>query len=52
MSDGEERKQIVKHFEKEAVRRKPPPKHVLDGLHASWEAALAETVQEQRGRVR
>ncbi len=26
MSDGEERKQIVMHFEKAAIRRKPPPK--------------------------
>ena len=46
MSDGEERKQIVKHFEKAAVRPKPPPKHVLDNLHASWEGALAEAVQD------
>ena len=46
MSDDEERKQIVKHFEKAAVRPKPPPKHVLDNLYASWEGALAEAVQD------
>jgi hypothetical protein len=46
MSDSEERKQIVMHFEKAAVRPKPPPKHVLDNLYASWEGALAETVQD------
>jgi hypothetical protein len=46
MSDAEQRKQIVMHFEKAAVRRKPLPKEVLDSLHASWEGALAETVQE------
>ena len=46
MSDGEERKRIVEYFEKAAVRRKPPPKHELDSLHASWEGVLAETVQD------
>jgi hypothetical protein len=46
MSDSEERKQIVKHFEKAAVRPAPPPKHVLDNLYASWEGALAEAVQD------
>jgi hypothetical protein len=46
MSDGEERKRIVMHFEKGAVRRKPPAKHVLDSLYASWEGALAETLQD------
>ena len=45
MTDGKERKQIVMHFEKAAVRPKPPPKHVLDNLYTSWEGALAETVQ-------
>ena len=46
MSDGEERKRIVRHFEKAAVRRTPPPRHVLDNLSANWEGALAETVQD------
>ena len=46
MSDAEQRKQIVMHFEEAAVRRKPLPKEVRDSLHASWEGALAETVQD------
>jgi|SRR5580765_393856 hypothetical protein len=46
MSDGEKRKQIVRHFMNAAVRSKPPPKQVLDKLHASLEGALAETVQD------
>ena len=46
MSDGEKRKQIVSHFMNAAVGSKPPPKHVLDNLHASLEGALAETVED------
>jgi hypothetical protein len=46
MSDGEERKQIVRHFMNAAVGSKPPPKDFLDSLHASLEGALAEAVQD------